>query len=54
MGVLLPQQQEAAQQQQQKTNPMHHYQMPQHAEVSVEEPGRYAERLIEFMRGAIV
>ncbi|KAF9364017.1 Phosphatidylinositol 5-phosphate 4-kinase type-2 alpha [Mortierella sp. NVP85] len=57
MGVLLPPQQEAAQQQQQqqqKTNPMHHYQMPQHAEVSVEEPGRYAERLIEFMRGAIV
>ncbi|KAF9203273.1 Phosphatidylinositol 5-phosphate 4-kinase type-2 alpha [Haplosporangium sp. Z 27] len=28
-----------------------HYQAP---EVSVEEPGRYAERLIEFMRGVIV
>ncbi|KAF9955771.1 Phosphatidylinositol 5-phosphate 4-kinase type-2 alpha [Mortierella alpina] len=31
-----------------------HFQMPQHAEVSVEEPGRYAERLVEFMREVIV
>ncbi|KAG0305781.1 Phosphatidylinositol 5-phosphate 4-kinase type-2 alpha [Dissophora globulifera] len=31
-----------------------HYQVSQQAEVSVEEPGRYAERLVEFMRGAIV
>ncbi|KAG0033300.1 Phosphatidylinositol 5-phosphate 4-kinase type-2 alpha [Podila clonocystis] len=26
----------------------------QHAEVSVEEPGRYAERLVDFMRGVLV
>ncbi|KAG0256403.1 hypothetical protein BGZ95_005502, partial [Linnemannia exigua] len=31
-----------------------HYQAPQHAELSVEEPGRYAERLIDFMRGVLV
>ncbi|KAF9089281.1 Phosphatidylinositol 4-phosphate 5-kinase 9 [Mortierella sp. AD031] len=39
-----------------QAKPSHHvqYQVPQHAEVSVEEPGRYAERLIEFMRGALV
>ncbi|KAK3838118.1 MAG: hypothetical protein J3R72DRAFT_448917 [Linnemannia gamsii] len=30
------------------------YQAPQHAEVSVEEPGRYAERLIDFMRGVLI
>ncbi|KAF9135153.1 Phosphatidylinositol 4-phosphate 5-kinase 9 [Mortierella sp. 14UC] len=30
------------------------YQVPQHAEVSVEEPGRYAERLIDFMRGVLI
>ncbi|KAF8931840.1 Phosphatidylinositol 4-phosphate 5-kinase 9 [Dissophora ornata] len=41
--------------QQQQQKPHHvHYQMPQHAEVSVEEPGRYAERLVEFIRGVIV
>ncbi|KAF9359894.1 Phosphatidylinositol 5-phosphate 4-kinase type-2 alpha [Mortierella sp. AD094] len=45
--------QQQQQQQHQKTHHVH-YQAPQHAEVSVEEPGRYAERLIEFMRGVIV
>ncbi|KAI8348922.1 hypothetical protein B0O80DRAFT_461390 [Mortierella sp. GBAus27b] len=53
IGVLPPQQQqETTQQQQPRVNPV--YQMPQHAEVSVEEPGRYAERLIEFMRSVTV
>ncbi|KAG0299013.1 Phosphatidylinositol 5-phosphate 4-kinase type-2 alpha [Linnemannia gamsii] len=37
-----------------KPNLHHQYQAPQHAEVSVEEPGRYAERLIDFMRGVLV
>jgi hypothetical protein len=39
---------------QSRPNLHHQYQAPQHAEVSVEEPGRYAERLIDFMRGVIV
>jgi len=26
----------------------------QHVEVSVEEPGRYAERLVDFMKGVLV
>ncbi|KAF8945052.1 Phosphatidylinositol 5-phosphate 4-kinase type-2 alpha [Haplosporangium gracile] len=42
-------------QQARPANHLHHqYQAPQHAEVSVEEPGRYAERLLDFMRGVIV
>lgn len=53
IGIQPPQQEETAQQLP-KTTPVHQYQMPQHAEVSVEEPGRYAERLIEFMRSVIV
>ncbi|KAF9297078.1 Phosphatidylinositol 5-phosphate 4-kinase type-2 alpha [Linnemannia elongata] len=41
-------------QQPRPANYPHQYQAPQHAEVSVEEPGRYAERLIDFMRGVLV
>ncbi|KAF9129857.1 Phosphatidylinositol 5-phosphate 4-kinase type-2 alpha [Mortierella sp. GBA39] len=41
-------------QQSRPANYPHQYQAPQHAEVSVEEPGRYAERLIDFMRGVLV
>ncbi|KAI1314904.1 Phosphatidylinositol 4-phosphate 5-kinase 9 [Mortierella claussenii] len=41
------------QQQQQQKVPLR-YPISQNAEVSVEEPGRYAERLVEFMRGIIV
>ncbi|KAF9187431.1 Phosphatidylinositol 5-phosphate 4-kinase type-2 alpha [Haplosporangium sp. Z 11] len=59
LGLLSPPQPEMSQQQQQQSQKHQpqssaHYPVQQHAEVSVEEPGRYAERLIEFMRGVIV
>ncbi|KAF9907548.1 Phosphatidylinositol 5-phosphate 4-kinase type-2 alpha [Linnemannia zychae] len=47
--------QQPPQLQHQRSKPhVQQYQAPQHAEVSVEEPGRYAERLIDFMRGVLV
>ncbi|KAG0206579.1 Phosphatidylinositol 5-phosphate 4-kinase type-2 alpha [Mortierella sp. GBA30] len=48
------QQPEASVPQQHPQQQQRQFQMPQQAEVSVEEPGRYAERLVEFMRGVIV
>ncbi|KAG0248920.1 Phosphatidylinositol 5-phosphate 4-kinase type-2 alpha [Mortierella polycephala] len=58
LGLLSLPQPDISQQQQQpqkhQAQSSAHYPVQQHAEVSVEEPGRYAERLIEFMRGVIV
>jgi len=53
-SILSLQQQQQQQQQQQARQSSHPLPISQTAEVSVEEPGRYAERLIEFMRGVMI